>query len=78
MDHEVARAARRVERAAKKTPNLPGTSNCCRLRSPVSLVENPLRKQLWRQAGFDTMPVSQDENTEVPDIDSVFSNFKED
>ncbi|MGC6471912.1 MAG: DUF1013 domain-containing protein [Parvibaculales bacterium] len=80
LDHEVARAARRVERAAKKNAKLAGDKQLLSAEESVSPVEEPPVEETTVEvpAGFDTMPVSQDENTGVPDIDSVFSNFKED
>ncbi|MGC6511960.1 MAG: DUF1013 domain-containing protein [Parvibaculales bacterium] len=75
LDHEVARAARRVERAAKKNAKLADDKQLLSAEESVAPVEET---QAEIASGFGGLAAPEVETKDVPDVDSVFSNFKDD
>lgn len=73
LDHEVTRAARRVERAEKKNAKSSDDKQLLSAEESVAPIQ-PTPAEL--PTGFSDAPDLHEENNDVPDVDSVFSNFK--
>ena len=76
LDHEVSRAAKRVERAAKKQAKLDGGASLLPTEESVQTPSASIEPQAPVEPEINDMATSE-ANTKTPDIDSVFSKFND-